>query len=411
MNRMLFVLLSLCFVLLTNKVMAQNSPPVPQIATLNQCMHDCSQRFMICLAGTELDISKICEDIPSCHAVSTDSMKTANIICQACAIGVTTNCPGGQKTTPPSQSTTKTPPRPATPADACRALGGTYVNYANATGGPIRVCLTPQGVEQRLEALEQKLNTQLTPEHIAVTRRELAEIMTNLEGRLHNYAKSVDDHFAQLETQLEAINDKVAEHDERLVKLETRPASTGAKNQPGALPTTIIQPVKMGGVSLSLGGFYSQQVYQLYGYALPAVGGEMGVTWPIKKDWNLATDGGFGSGGKYGDLNLYELHARVGVRHHWHWCSLTFGGDFTRRATWSHDDVAATFFGGYLQPRAVFSVGNDGHGIYLYGLLGAGLSHRQHAYVDIVKDKFPDYQFGLGLGWTFEPFKQREDSE
>jgi hypothetical protein len=96
------------------------------------------------------------------------------------------------------------------------------------------------------------------------------------------------------------------------------------------------------------------------------------------------------------------MHGHVGPRYTWDsGVALTFGVGTNRRATLSHDDVAATWVGAFIQPS--YNLTNkDGHGLYILGRLGVGNTHYQHAIVDTTGNK-RDFEFNIGLGYAFMP--------
>ncbi len=417
-----------------------SNPAKADQAKLLVCVQKCTEQMHICITGQEPNLSVVCNGVAECNGLDQSDLNAFHNVCALCIKGVTENCPGGEQKaaeppavdkSPPGGNANPTPPPPDTFESRCKSLGGEPITDVDPdTQKSIRICLTLRGLHHRLSILEAKMaqykgNGQPVPPALKEQAQKDAEctqkMLDKVSGQLSVYEESVkklvSDILGGFGNKIRQIDRKDAEQDWRIGNLENRPAVI----MPQPVPTSAVGSLSVSSkhalTGLYVGPYYGRNLRDHYGVALHAVGMEMGLLPSLSETgrWRLELNFGVGHGGynkaetadfRVGE-NLWEMHAHVGPRYTWDsglatGLALTGGLGMNRRATFSHDDVAATWIGAFIQPSYNLPLSKDGHGLYILSRLGIGNTHHQHAIVDQTGNKL-DYVFNIGVGYAFMP--------
>jgi hypothetical protein len=412
---------SLCiaFLLALPAGTADAQQPGPQAAApnLQTCVQACMVQRHVCIQGMTKDLDVVCAGIPECAGISAPDKASFNSICDACAKSETTYC-GGQKTAPSAASPPKTKgPGPTTqaltPEAICRhQRGGVWVDGT---------CFTLLGAhnqladhEKRLRVLEQtvaELKGQVPPGVKTQIVTETTDTQKILDG-LKQVSGMVTDYERNIESLIAGLRNDLAQQVKRLdgrIDGQARQQGVRDADQDRAIAEKGNGGSARGALTgWSIGPYFARQAYNLYDQGLNGGGGEASVFWSISETGRtrLALNAGGGFGGRYFDHNLTEIHGHFGVRHSWDIFSLTFGPGFNWRSDGFLNQAKAAWFGGIIEPRVSF-LNKDGHGLYLYGLTGLGITwfaKEPIEYIHKTDTKF-DMPVMFGIGYEFLPSK------
>ncbi len=411
-----------------------SKPAQADQAKLLACVEQCTKQMNICLTGQEPNLSIVCNGVAECNGLDKNDLSVFHDVCALCINGASKNCPSAAPPAtdkaPPSEVDQPVPP-PDTFETRCKSLNGWPVPDVDpVTQKPIRICLTPLGVHNRLKALEARMmqykdNGQPVPPPLKDQIQKEAGSAQSVLEKLRQMGvqnaefeelikRLLSDALGGIAKDISQIKQRSALQDERIKHVQDAVTSIPrfTRPSPSSSPTLTNASVRHALMGLYIGPYYGRNLYDHYGVALHAVGIEGALLPSLSQTgaWRLELN--FGAG--YGGFNtaqangfsvgerLWESHVHLGPRYTWEsGVALTGGLGMNRRSTFSHDDVAATWIGAFIQPS--YSLANkDGHGFYILGRLGVGNTHFQHAIIDSTGNK-RDYEFNVGLGYAFLP--------
>lgn len=418
--------LSFAFLLALPAGTADAQQPGPQAAApdLQACVQACMANRHICIQGMAKNLDVVCAGIAECGGVSANDKASFNVICDACAKSETTYCVAppsgpsanagnGSRPPPPKAVAPATTPQVVSPDATCRQRGGIWVDGTCFTQLGARAQLIDH--EKRLRDLEKQVmelraNGRPVPAEVTseisteiADTQKILDSMKDVGGLVSEYSRGVEDLVVSMR---HTMAEQVRRLDGRIDE-QARLQQVRDSYQDQAIADKVVTGSVRGALTgWSIGPYYGRQAYHLYDQALNAVGGEVSVFWSVSDTGKtrLALNAGGGYGGKYFGDHLSEIHGHFGLRHSWDAFSLTVGPGFNWRSDGLLNQAKAAWFGGIIEPRVTFKNG-QGHGFYLYGLTGLGVTWYAREPIEFVHKtatKF-DMPIMLGMGYEFLP--------